>query len=107
MLDNGKALMMVGLGLAALTGWLGAQWVQPAQAQEGAAYNPKLVCKYFEVDLSNPQVLETADRTSEVGQWIGTREDDGWMLYTVDFETARKVTGYPQGWLQVCLYPGS
>ena len=91
---------------ALMAGWLGAHLGQTAQAQEAEPANPQLMCRYFAVDLASPPVLETADRTSEVGQWIGSREDEGWKLYTVDFETSQKPTGYPQGWLQVCLYPG-
>ncbi len=100
-----KLSIPVALVGALVAGWIGSNLGQTAQAQEADADKPRLMCRYFQVDLASPPVIETADRTSEVGQWIGAREDEGWILYTVDFETSQKATGYPQGWLQVCLYP--
>jgi len=100
---------------AFMAGWLTAQ-VLPAVAlaqdtteadQEvyEEAQSPRLLCRQFRVDLDRPTTLETADRTSEIGQWVGGNEDKGWILYTVDFETAQKSTGFPVGWVQVCMYP--
>lgn len=75
-----------------------------AQAQETPG-KPRLVCRAFSYDLKSGSVVDTADRTSEIGQWVGSKEDEGWLLYSVDFETAQKPTGFPEGWTQVCLYP--
>ena len=36
---------------------------------------------------------------------VAAQEEDDWQLYQVDFETAQKPTGYPQGWVQVCMTP--
>ncbi|MBN2800554.1 MAG: hypothetical protein JXX28_15540 [Deltaproteobacteria bacterium] len=102
-----RSVLLISSGL--LLAFLGGLSLGPgsttAQAQDGVASKPRLVCRTFSQDLSAPPVIDTADRTSEIGQWIGAREDEGWLLYGVDFETAQKPTGYPQGWLQVCLYP--
>lgn len=93
------------IAAAAAVGVALGLWLRvPAQAQEDSG-TPRLKCKVFPYDLADPPLLETADRTTEVGQWIGAREDEGWLLYTVDFETSQKPTGYPQGWTQVCMYP--
>jgi len=66
----------------------------------------RLVCRLFLVDVASDGDIDTADRTTEVGQWVGTHVDAGMMLHGVDFEVGQKSTGYPQGYLQVCVYPG-
>ena len=48
---------------------------------------------------------ETLDRTTEVGQWIGKQTDEGWALTLMDFEVGQKPTGYPQGYLYLCVGP--
>lgn len=67
--------------------------------------SPRLACRVFLVDVSLGYDLETSDRTTEIGQWVGEQEDAGWLLYGVDFEVGQKATGYPQGYVQVCTYP--
>jgi hypothetical protein len=63
------------------------------------------VCRLFPVDLPKDRDIDTASRTTEVGQWLADRQKEGLDLYTMDFETAQKETGYPVGWVQVCVVP--
>lgn len=94
---------------------LGTAWADPADdegsdelfAEPAAPYSAPFKCRHFPVDAKDKAVtLETADRTSEIGQWVGDQEDNGWTVYSVDFEVGTKPTGFPQGWVQVCLIPG-
>lgn len=62
-------------------------------------------CKIFVVPLDQEFSLETLDRTTEVGQWIGKQTDEGWELTLMDFEVGQKPTGYPQGYLYLCVGP--
>jgi hypothetical protein len=71
------------------------------------ADGPRLVCQVFAVDVRHPTPLDTADGTTEVGQWVAARAAEGLVLYAVDFEVGQKPTGYPQGYVQVCVYPGA
>jgi hypothetical protein len=104
----GLGAFLAGLGAARLTP--GLAWAQEpaeepliADAEDGFA--PRVMCRLFATDLEEGRVLETDDRTSEIGQWIGQRQAEGWQFYDMDFEVGQKPTGYPQGWTQVCLYP--
>lgn len=67
----------------------------------------RLVCRLFLVDVTDSGRMDTADRTTEVGQWVGEQVDSGLVLHGVDFEVGQKPTGYPQGYLNVCVYPGA
>ncbi len=84
-----------------------AQEPVEAQASEpGEVTTPeRLLCRIFLIDVARGQVVETGDRTTEVGQWVGEQEEEGWRLFGVDFEVGQKATGYPQGYVQVCLQP--
>lgn len=91
------------------------QLFAPARAQDPASADsaperqpladaPKaLTCRLFGADVASGSTIDSADRTTEVGQWVGERQDEGWRLFAVDFEVGQKATGYPQGHLQVCL----
>ena len=70
----------------------------PAEARASS-----LLCRLFDTGVASGSMIESADRTTEVGQWVGEQQDDGWRLFSVDFEVGQKATGYPQGYLQVCL----
>ncbi len=72
------------------------------EEQEGG----RLICRVFETDVRSPTTLDTSDGTTEVGQWVQEQLGDGLALYSVDFEVGQKPTGYPQGYVQVCVYPG-
>lgn len=81
-----------------------------AQADEpvDAAPSPfpaRLVCRLFPVALDKPDTLNTADPTTEAGQWASAQAKSGLQFYSVDFEIGQKGTGYPEGFVQVCLYP--
>ena len=65
----------------------------------------ELRCKIFVVPLDQEFSLETIDRTTVIGQWIGTQTDEGWELTLMDFEVGQKPTGYPQGYLYLCVSP--
>lgn len=64
-----------------------------------------LQCRVFPVVLEGDVTIETSDATTEIGQWIASQ--DGWVLYSMDFEVGQKSTGFPQGFSQVCLHPAS
>lgn len=70
-----------------------------------SAEGGRLVCRLFLVDVGDSDVLDTSDRTTEVGQWVGDQVDQGMSLHGVDFEVGQKTTGYPQGYVHVCVYP--
>lgn len=94
--------------VAFVAGWLAHDAVPVARAQDEApadATSPARLCRTFSVDLDKPRAIETEDRTSEVGQWVA--EQSGWAVHDIDFEVGQKATGYPQGWVQVCLAPAS
>jgi hypothetical protein len=77
-----------------------------ADDQEAMAYAlPKVRCAQFETSNQPRATLDTSDRTTEIGQWMHAQEQEGWQLYTVDFEIAQKPTGYAQTWVQVCVLP--
>lgn len=60
-------------------------------------------CKAFASPTDRMGEVDTADRTTEIGQWVATRAAEGWQLATVDFEMVSKANGYPQGWVHVCV----
>lgn len=66
---------------------------------------PRARCRVFRIDSENGATWDTSDRTIEIGQWVGEQEDQGWLLHDVDFEVGQKATGYPQGYVQVCMRP--
>jgi len=63
----------------------------------------QLRCRVFTALLGDDSILDTADATTEIGQWIA--EQAGWQLHSVDFEIGQKATGFPQGYRHVCLSP--
>jgi hypothetical protein len=76
----------------------------PAPTLEAASVFPgRLLCRTFPADPTGPAVLMPGDK-SDVGGWVA-EQDDTWQIYTVDFEMGTKSTGFPQGWVQVCLAP--
>ena len=88
--------------------------VLSAQAQEPEAVGvqvavapppSRLTCRLFVVQPDHRWTLETSDRTNEVGQWVGEMEEGGWVLHTTDMEVGQKSTGYPQGYLHLCMAP--
>jgi hypothetical protein len=97
------ALALLAIGGASTV----AMWVGGARAQEpgaGQAAKP-FRCHVFKIDTEAAVTWETTDRTTEIGQWVGEQEDAGWALHHVDFEVGQKATGYPQGYVQICMQP--
>lgn len=66
---------------------------------------PRLLCKTFTQDMKEPMEVETADSSTEIGAWIKEKEQGGWQLYMLDLDVGSKSTGFPQGWVSVCLSP--
>lgn len=94
------------LAVALLLGPALAAVVGTARADDPApAFPTRQVCRLFPVNLEKDRDIDTGSKTTEVGQWLADRQKDGLMLYTVDFDAAQKATGYPQGWVQVCVVP--
>jgi hypothetical protein len=95
---------------AFLAGALAARWLPAsARAEEPAATDApatrRFLCRSFPGDLEKDRQVNTADQTTEIGQWVGAREHEGWQVDHVDFEIAQKPTGYPQAWTQICMVP--
>jgi len=61
------------------------------------------LCKLFNHPLEDGFVLDTSDATSPVGAWIAGERARGWGTADVDFEVVQKGTGFPAGYVQVCL----
>ncbi len=90
-------------------GWLFNAGVPRADAQQPAAGEhaepappPRVLCRLFTVRTEAGWTVDTSDRTTEIGQWLGEMEESGWVLQGMDFEIGQKPTGYPQAWVQVC-----
>jgi hypothetical protein len=62
----------------------------------------QLKCRIFPVLLDSDVTFESANGTTDAGQWIAAQ--DGWALHSVDFEVGQKSTGFPRGFRQVCLH---
>lgn len=67
------------------------------------AEDPDFLCQIFRRDLDREDPVDTTDRTSQIGQWIGERRDEGWRLDHLDFEVGQKPTAFAQGWIQACM----
>lgn len=61
------------------------------------------ICRTFKVDLDTSTLIETGSRTNEIGQWVMAQQPDGWRLKQTDLAVGQRPTGYPQGYLLVCL----
>jgi hypothetical protein len=92
-------------------GWLLSGWLAPdARAEDpyttestAAPYPGRLLCKTFAVDPDDSS-MELPSDSSAAGRWARD-QGERWQIYTVDLEIGQKPTGYPQQWMQVCLYP--
>ena len=72
-----------------------------AETKVSRTASESLRCRRFTADLEKNPQTDTADRTTEIGRWVG--EQAGYSVDSVDFEIGPKPTGYAQGWVQVCL----
>ena len=86
-------LLLSGAGLALAT-------TEPGEAPPTPR---RLHCQVFPAPLSEP--FDTRDHSTELGQWVLELESRGWQLHEVDVETGTKPTGFPQGFVQVCMTP--
>lgn len=64
---------------------------------------PNIQCKVFPLALDREVTVSLKDATTEPGQWLKGQVDAGWLLHSMDFEVGQKPTGYPQGWLYLCV----
>ena len=91
------------LGIAA-TAFL---WVRsPRAADNPAAPLPvEHACRVFPLNIEDGQggYFETSDRTGSIGEWVGQKEDHGWTLQTLDYETSQKPTGFPITHVMICM----
>jgi hypothetical protein len=103
------------LQLGALWGVFSTTEALATTQPDGATVEPEqkprfsLRCKGFQSDLgkSEQPTIDTADRLTEVGQWVGELEDNGLTLHSVDFEVGQKASNYPQAWVYVCMTPSA
>ena len=83
-------------------------FAQEAETPEALPKSFVQVCRAFTASLDEQSAaIDTGDRLTEIGQWVGEHEDKGFRLHNVDFEVGQKRTGYPQGWVYVCVTPAS
>jgi hypothetical protein len=93
------ALLLLLLGAdAALR--LAERW-PVAQAADGAPTDQR--CRMFNHPLSVDHLIDTTDATSEIGRWATEQRASGWTVAEVDFEVTQKQSGYPAGFVHVCL----
>jgi hypothetical protein len=83
------------------TGAAATTTAAPSAAGSGAPRS--VLCRRFTLDLNTQPQIDTGDRTTEIGDWVARQS--GYELDDVDFDIAQKPTGYPQGWVHVCLRP--
>ena len=105
---RGIAVVCVAVFLFQTVWWLAQGPPASAWAQEAVPEVAQVVavkCKVFAIELNQADVLDTEDRTSVVGQWVGKQADASLKLHSMDFEVGQKLTGYQQGWVQVCMSP--
>lgn len=90
-------------GLAGCCGGLVLAWgLSVAEAEE--LKPTAMQCRVFSFDLRKLEpVIDTSDRTSTIGQWVGEREAEGYRLADLDFEVGTKGTGFSQGYVQACV----
>lgn len=89
------AVVVAGLAFAAA----GRTW--PAVAADGAP--GERLCRLFPHALEKDVVIDTSDATSEIGAWVSSERARGWGTADVDFEVVQKGTGFPAGYVHVCL----
>ncbi len=89
--------------VATVTVALAASRVAPPAVAERAAPAGDVRCRIFTVPLDTPWTLDTSDGTSEIGQWVASEKQRGAAVVSTDFETAQRVSGYPTGYVQVCV----
>lgn len=75
------------------------------RAQGNPSPAPARACRVFSLNLEDGQggYFDTSDRTGPIGEWVGQKEETGWVLESVDFESSQKPTGYPLHQVMVCL----
>ncbi len=89
-----------------MLGWSAQSPLGEARAAPAGPGPGELHCRMFSVAVEDGARLETEDRTSEVGQWLEAERPRGWRVHTVDFEVAQKPSGFPMGFVAVCLTRG-
>jgi|JI7StandDraft_1071085.scaffolds.fasta_scaffold459543_1 hypothetical protein len=77
-----------------------ALWTADAAESKPSA---DLLCRTFLHNINDASVVDTSDRTSQVGEWVATERAKGWTVQGVDLEVAQKPNGFSQGFVQVCL----
>ena len=96
-----SALLSCALVLAGLV--VGLLIRQDANAQDTTP-RVELTCRHFEVEPSRDGgAFNTADGTTELGQWVRPKEAEGWRVASADFEMGVKSNGFPIAYTQVCL----
>ena len=99
---GGFTLLQFGWICGTLAGTASAEEPTPVTTPTAAPLHD-LLCRAFAGAPDRPGVVDTSDRTTEIGQWVAESAAKGWAVHAVDFEVGTKTTGYPQPWLQVCL----
>ncbi len=62
-----------------------------------------LRCATFPASLEPAVEIDTDDRTTQIGQWVEARKQEGRSVISIDFEIGSKATGFPAAWAMVCV----
>ncbi len=80
-------------------------WSNYTEPGYGDPGQPEFACRLFPVSLEDGQggYFETSDRTSPIGEWLGSMENMGWTVHSMDFEMGQRATGFPMAQVMVCV----
>lgn len=90
----------VGGAVLALVGAAGVAW---ANSGDDGLATVRLKCRTFPTEIGAE--VDTRDPGSPLGEWVVALEDRGWEVASIQWDVGQKVTGFPQGYTQVCLSP--
>ena len=97
---------------ACLSAYAASAWAGTADDEESlelntmaepAPYPGRLKCKAFTHLLDGAEV-ELPGSSTDAGQWVAGNAQT-WQIYTAELVVGQKSTGFPQGWLHICLLP--
>lgn len=65
-----------------------------------------LRCATFPASLDAQLDIDTRDASTDLGRWVAARRAEGADVDGIDFEVGTKPTGYPVGFVHVCMRYG-
>lgn len=100
--------LAIAAGLSAfVSAWASAaddeESLEQSAVAEPAPYPGRLKCKAFPHPLDGSEV-ELPGSSTDGGRWVSSHASN-WQIYTAELVVGQKSTGFPIGWLHVCLRP--